>query len=54
MYNIKKLIHNLIEVSRVLIGINLLKVWNLQVPFWVPILKAMGITEKSNMTMTID
>jgi len=51
MYNIRELIHNLIELSRVLIGINLLKVWNLQVPFWVPILKAMGITEKSHMTM---
>jgi len=29
----------------------LAKIWNLEVQFWVPLLKAIGITEKSNMKM---
>jgi len=37
------------EVSHVKIGLQELKLWNLEVQFWVPILTSTGITEKSNM-----
>jgi len=40
-----------IEVSHFKIGIHLPKLWKLEVHFWVPILKAVGNTEKSNMKM---
>jgi len=49
MYNVSKINHKFIEVSHVEIGIKLLKLWNLKVQFWVPILTAIIITEKSNM-----
>jgi len=39
------------EVSHFKIGIKLPKLWNLEVQFWVPILKTIGITEKSSMKM---
>jgi len=48
---IKKFDFKIIEVSHVEIGIKLLKLWNLEVQFWVPILTAIGITVKSNMKM---
>jgi len=48
---IREFNHNFIEVSHVWIEIQLLKLWNLEVQFWVPILEALGITEKSNMKM---
>jgi len=43
--------HKLIEVCHFKIGVQLLKLWNLEVRFWVPILNSKGITEKSNMKM---
>jgi len=51
MWIIRELNHKFIEVSHVEIGIKLLKFWKLEVQFWVPILTAIGITEKSNMKM---
>jgi len=49
MYIIREFYHKLIEVSHVKIGIQLLKLWNLEVQFRVPNLKTMIITEKSDM-----
>jgi len=34
------------QISHVEIGFKLLKLWNLDVQFWVPILTAIGITKK--------
>jgi len=51
MHNIREFNHELIEVSHVQIGIQNLKLWNLEVEFWVPILIVMGTTENSNMKM---
>jgi len=51
MWNVRELNHKLIEVSNFKIGIKLLKLWHLEVQFWGTILKAIGITEKSNMKM---
>jgi len=49
MHIFREFNYKLIEVSHVEIGIKLLKLWNLEVQFWVPILKGIGITEKSIM-----
>jgi len=46
--NVKKFNHKIIEVFHVQIGIQKLKLWNLEVEFWVPILIVVGTTEKSN------
>jgi len=51
MYNIREFYHDLIEVSHFKIGVQILKLWNLEVQFWGPILKHIGNTEKSNMKM---
>jgi len=51
MQIIRKFNYKFKEVSHVEIGIKLLKLWNLEVQFWVPILKNKGSTEKSNMKM---
>jgi len=51
MHIFREFNYKLIEVSHVEIGIKLLKLWSLEVQFWVPILTAIGITEKSNMKM---
>jgi len=51
MWVIREFNHKFIEVSNVEIGIKLLKLWNLDVQFWVPILTAIGITEKSSMKL---
>jgi len=51
MRNIREFNHKFIEVSHVQIGMKLLKLWNLEVQFWVPILKAIGITKKLIMKM---
>jgi len=49
MYTIREFNHKLIEVSTSKIGIQLAKLWNLEVEFWVPIPETIGNTEKSNM-----
>jgi len=41
----------LIEVSHIKIGVQLLKLWNLEVQIWVRILKSIGITKKLYMKM---
>jgi len=51
MQIIRKFNHNFKKVSHVEIGIKLLKLWNLEVQFGVPILKTIGNTKKSNMKM---
>jgi len=51
MWIIREFKHKFVEVCHVEIGIQLLKLWNLEVQFWVPILATIGITEKSNMKM---
>jgi len=51
MENIREFEHKLIEVSHFKIGVQLLKLWNLELQFWVPILTAIGNTTKSNMKM---
>jgi len=51
MWIIREFNHKFIEVSHVEIGIKILKLWSLEVQFWVPILTTIGITEKSNMKM---
>jgi len=51
MQTVREFNHKLIEVSHIKIGIQLPKLWNLEVQFWAPILKAIGITEKSNMKL---
>jgi len=50
MQNIKEFNHNFIEVSNFKIGIQLLKLWNVEVQFWGA-MKPIGSTEKSNMKM---
>jgi len=44
MQIIREFHHKLIEVSHIKIGIQQLKLWNLEVQFWGPILKDIGIT----------
>jgi len=51
MQIIRKFNYKFKEVSRVEIGVKLLKLWNLEVQFWVPILKTIGNTVKPNMKM---
>jgi len=51
MQNFRELTHKFIEVSHFKIGILKLKLLNLKVQFWVPIMKAIGITEKSDMKL---
>jgi len=51
MQIIRKFNYKFKEVSHVEIGIKLLKLWNLEVQFLVPILKTIGNTVKSNMKM---
>jgi len=51
MKNIRGFEHKLKEVSHFKIGLQLLKLWNLEVQFRVSIRKPIGITEKSNMKM---
>jgi len=51
MQIIREFHHEFIEVSHFKIGIHLPKLWKLEVHFWVPILKAFGNTEKSNLKM---
>jgi len=46
---IREFNHKLIEVFHIKFEIQLPKLWDLEVQFWVPILKAIGNTEKSNM-----
>jgi len=48
---IREFNHKFIKVSHVEIGMKLLKLWNLEVQFWISILIAIGITEKSDMKM---
>jgi len=43
---IREFIHKLKEVSNLKIGIKLLKLWNLEVQFWVSFLKPIGNSEK--------
>jgi len=43
--------HKFIKVSHIKIGFKLPKLWNVEVEFWVPILKPTRNTEKSNMKM---
>jgi len=51
MKSIRQFNHELIEVSHFKIGVQKLKLWILEVQFWVPILKATGNTENSNTKM---
>jgi len=51
MYIIRKFNHKLIEGSHIKFEIQLPKLWDLEVQFWVPILKAIRNTEKFNMKM---
>jgi len=51
MQIVREFNHKFIEVSHVKIGIELLKLWNLEVQFWAHILKTIGNTQKSNMKM---
>jgi len=51
MLNISELNHKLIEVSHDEIAIQLLKLWNLEVQFWGPILNTIANSKKSNMKM---
>jgi len=51
MQIIREFDHKLMEVSHFKIGTKLPKLLNLEVQFWVPILKPIGNTEKSNMKM---
>jgi len=51
MQNIREFNHKFIEVSHVWIGLEKLELWSLEEQFWVPILEAMGNTEKSDMKM---
>jgi len=38
--------HKLKKISHFKIGVQILKLWNLEVQFWVPILETIGNTEK--------
>jgi len=51
MWTIREFKYKFIEVSHIEIGIKILKLWSLEVQFWVPFLTAIGITEKSIMKM---
>jgi len=46
MQIIRECKHKFLEVSHFKIGIKLPKLWNVEVQFWVPILKPIGNTEK--------
>jgi len=46
MQFIREFKYKIIEVSHVLIGIQLLKLWNLEVQIWGPILNAIGNSKK--------
>jgi len=48
---IRKFNHKLIEVSHVLIGIQLPKIWDLEVQLLGPIPKVIGNSKKWNMKM---
>jgi len=48
---IREFYHEFIKVSHFKIGTHLPKLWKLEIHIWVPILKAFGNTEKSNMKM---
>jgi len=48
---LKEFKHKFIEVSQFKIGIKLPNLWNVEVQFWVLILKPIRNTEKSNMKM---
>jgi len=43
MQNISGINHKLIEVSHIKIGVQLLKLWNLEVQYWVPFWKLLEI-----------
>jgi len=43
MQNIREFNHKLIAVSHIKIGVQLLKLWNLEVQFWVPFWKVLEI-----------
>jgi len=51
MYIIREFNHKFIEVSHVQIGIQLLKLWNLDVEFWGIVLELIGNKKMSNMKM---
>jgi len=51
MQNFREFDYKLIEVSHFKIGLQKLKLWNIEVLFWVPIPKAIGNMKKSNMKM---
>jgi len=51
MQIIREYHYEFIEVSHDNFGIKLVKLWNFEVQFWVPVLKTNGNTEKSNMKM---
>jgi len=51
MQIIRKFNHKCKEVSHDEIVTKLLKLWNLEVQIWVPKLKSIENTEKSNMKM---
>jgi len=51
MQDVREFNHKLIVVSHVQIGIQILKLWNLELEFWVPVLIVIGTTENSNMKM---
>jgi len=51
MQNFREFDYKLIEVSHFKIGVQLLKLWYLEVQFWVPIPKPIGNTIKANMKM---
>jgi len=51
MLFIREFIYKLIEVSHDLIGIELLKLWNLEVQIWGTTLEAIGNFKKRNMKM---
>jgi len=54
MQSIREFHQKVIEVSHFKIGIKLTKLWNVEVQFWVTILKTIENTEKSNMKMGKD
>jgi len=51
MQIIREFYHKFIEKSHFKIEIKLPKLWNLEVQFWVTILKPIGNTEKFNIKM---
>jgi len=51
MQNVREFKRKLIEVSHGKIGIQILKLWNLELEFWAQILIVMGTTENCSMKM---